>query len=120
MPVGQPPLGGPLGRSRNRLSASALTTYLRCEKQWFLAYQVGLHGPLRPSQVAGIVLEDALCELFMMHPPLLHQNKNSLIGPNRILKLRLRKHMMMGERTGMIVCGQKTGRLGMMSPLKHS
>ncbi len=69
MPVGQPPLGGPLGRSRNRLSASALTTYLRCDKQWFLAYQVGLHGPLRPSQVAGIVLEDALCELFMMHPP---------------------------------------------------
>ncbi|MAJ01940.1 MAG: hypothetical protein CMA10_06010 [Euryarchaeota archaeon] len=69
MPVAQPPLGGPLGRSRNRLSASALTTYLRCESQWFLAYQVGLHGPLRPSQVAGIVLEDALCELFMMHPP---------------------------------------------------
>jgi len=69
MPVGKPPLGGPLGRSRNRLSASALTTYLRCEKQWFFAYQVGLHGPLRPSQVAGIVLEDALCELFMMHPP---------------------------------------------------
>ncbi len=78
MPVGQPPLGGPLGRSRNRLSASALTTYLRCEKQWFLAYQVGLHGPLRPSQVAGIVLEDALCELFMMHPPLLHSEQELL------------------------------------------
>jgi hypothetical protein len=43
-----------------------------------LAYQVGLHGPLRPSQVAGIVLEDALCELFMMHPPLLHSEQELL------------------------------------------
>ena len=69
MPVGQPPLGGPLGRSRNRLSASALTTFLRCHRQWFFSNQVGLHGPLRPSQVSGIVLEDALCHLFMLHPP---------------------------------------------------
>lgn len=69
MPVGVPPLGGPLGRSRGRLSASSLTTYLRCPRQWLLGYQVGLQGPTRPSQIVGVVLEDALCELLMMHPP---------------------------------------------------
>ena len=69
MPVGLPPRGGPLGRTRGRISASALTTYLRCPKQWFYAYQIGLQGPTRPSQILGVVLEDALCELLMMHPP---------------------------------------------------
>jgi len=69
MPVGLPPRGGPLGRTRGRLSASALTTYLRCPQQWLLGYQVGLRGATRPSQILGIVLEDALCELLMMHPP---------------------------------------------------
>ena len=69
MPVGLPPRGGPLGRTRGRISASALTTYLRCPKQWLFAYQIGLQGPTRPSQILGVVLEDALCELLMMHPP---------------------------------------------------
>ncbi len=69
MPVGLPPRGGPLGRTRGRISASALTTFLRCPKQWFYAYQIGLQGPTRPSQILGVVLEDALCELLMMHPP---------------------------------------------------
>ena len=69
MPVGLPPRGGPLGRSRGRLSASALTTYLRCPRQWLLGYQVGLQGPTRPSQVLGIVLEEAFCDVLMMHPP---------------------------------------------------
>lgn len=69
MPVGLPPRGGPLGRTRGRISASSLTTYLRCPKQWLFAYQIGLQGPTRPSQILGIVLEDALCELLMMHPP---------------------------------------------------
>jgi len=69
VPVGLPPRGGPLGRTRGRLSASALTTYLRCKRQWLLGYQAGLRGPVRPSQILGIVLEDAVCELFMMHPP---------------------------------------------------
>ena len=69
MPVGLPPRGGPLGRTRGRLSASALTTYLRCPRQWLLGYQVGLQGPTRPSQVLGIVLEEAFCDLLMMHPP---------------------------------------------------
>jgi hypothetical protein len=42
---------------------------LRCPQQWLLGYQVGLRGATRPSQILGIVLEDALCELLMMHPP---------------------------------------------------
>ena len=69
MPVGLPPRGGPIGRSRGRLSASSLTTYLRCPRQWLLNYQAGMSGPTRPSQIIGIILEDALCELLMMHPP---------------------------------------------------
>ena len=69
MPVGHPPRGGPLGRTRGRLSASALTAYLRCPKQWFLSYQLGMRGPVRPSQILGTVLEDAVCDLLMMHPP---------------------------------------------------
>ena len=68
MPVGMPPLGGPLGRSRSRISASGLTTFLRCKRQWFLGSKVGISGPLRPSQVIGIVLEDALCGLMMQRP----------------------------------------------------
>jgi hypothetical protein len=58
-----------MGRSRGRLSASALTTYLRCPRQWLLAYQAGLSGPKRPSQILGVVLEDAVCSLMMHHPP---------------------------------------------------
>jgi|TARA_B100001094_G_C18185708_1_gene803651 hypothetical protein len=69
MPVGIPPLGGPLGRSRSRISASGLTTFLRCKRQWFLGSKVGISGPLRPSQVIGIVLEDAFCGLMMHRPP---------------------------------------------------
>lgn len=69
MPVGLPPRGGPLGRSRGRISASSLTTFLRCPKQWLFGYQIGLQGPTRPSQILGVVLEDTLCELLMMHPP---------------------------------------------------
>lgn len=68
MPVGTPPLGGPLGRSRSRISASGLTTFLRCKRQWFLGSKVGISGPLRPAQVLGIVIEDALCGLFMHRP----------------------------------------------------
>ena len=42
---------------------------MRCPQQWLLGYQVGLQGATRPSQILGVVLEDALCELLMMHPP---------------------------------------------------
>lgn len=69
MPVGLPPRGGPMGRSRGRLSASALTTFFRCPRQWLLNYQGGMQGPTRPSQILGIVLEEAFCELLMHHPP---------------------------------------------------
>jgi hypothetical protein len=58
-----------MGRSRGRLSASALTTYLRCPRQWLLTYQAGLSGPKRPSQILGVVLEEAVCALMMHHPP---------------------------------------------------
>jgi len=68
MPVGVPPKGGPLGRSRSRLSASGLTTYLRCPRQWYLTRKVGLSSPSSIGQVTGIVIEDALCRV-MMHRP---------------------------------------------------
>ena len=75
MPVGHPPLGGPLGRSRSRISASGLTTFLRCERQWFLGSKLGLSGPTTPSQILGIVIEDELCGLLMHRP---HASINSL------------------------------------------
>ena len=53
MPVGVPPKGGPLGRSRSRLSASGLTTYLRCPRQWYLTRKVGLASPSSIAQVPG-------------------------------------------------------------------
>ena len=68
MPVGLPPLGGPLGRSRSRISASGLTTFLRCERQLFLGSKLGLSGPTTPSQILGIVIEDELCGLLMHRP----------------------------------------------------
>ncbi|MEK9650559.1 MAG: PD-(D/E)XK nuclease family protein, partial [Poseidonia sp.] len=58
-----------MGRTRGRLSASALTTYLRCPRQWLLGYQAGLSGPTRTPQILGVVLEEALCSLMMHHPP---------------------------------------------------
>ena len=68
MPFGKPPLGGPLGKSRSRLSASGLTAFLRCKSQWFLSSKLGLSSPLNTSQVFGIVIEDALCEILMKRP----------------------------------------------------
>ena len=68
MPFGKPPLGGPLGKSRSRLSASGLTAFLRCKNQWFLSSKLGLSSPLNTSQVLGIVIEDALCEILMKRP----------------------------------------------------
>ena len=68
MPVGIPPKGGPLGRSRSRLSASGLTTYLRCPRQWYLTRKVGLSSPSSIGQVTGLVIEDALCRVLMNRP----------------------------------------------------
>ena len=68
MPVGVPPKGGPLGRSRSRLSASGLTTYLRCPRQWYLTRKVGISSPSSIGQVTGLVIEDALCRVLMHRP----------------------------------------------------
>ena len=68
MPVGVPPKGGPLGRSRSRLSASGLTTYLRCPRQWYLTRKVGLSSPSSIGQITGLVVEDAVCRVLMHRP----------------------------------------------------
>ena len=69
MPAQVPPEAQSIGRARGRLSASSLTTFRRCEKQWFLNYRVGLRGPLSPPQVMGIEVEDAFCSILMHRAP---------------------------------------------------
>ena len=68
MPFGTPPSGGPLSRTRTRLSASSLTKYLRCEKQFFLSNKLGLSSPKSIPQILGIVIEDSLCSILMRRP----------------------------------------------------
>ena len=68
MPFGTPPSGGPLSRTRTRLSASSLTKFLRCEKQFFLSSKLGLSSPKSIAQVLGIVIEDSLCSVLMRRP----------------------------------------------------
>ena len=68
MPFGTPPSGGPLSRTRRRISASSLTKYLRCPKQFFLSNKLGLSSPKSISQILGIVLEDSLCSILMRRP----------------------------------------------------
>ena len=68
MPFGKPPSGGPLSRTRTRLSASSLTKYLRCPKQFFLGNKLGLSSPKSIYQVLGIVLEDSICSILMRRP----------------------------------------------------
>ena len=68
MPMGKPPSGGPLSRTRTRISASSLTKYLRCKKQFFLSNKLGLSQPRSISQILGIVLEDSLCSILMRRP----------------------------------------------------
>ncbi len=69
MPAQIPPEAQSIGRARGRLSASSLTTFKRCEKQWFLNYRIGLRGPLSPHQVMGIEVEDAFCSILMHRAP---------------------------------------------------
>ena len=69
MPAQVPPEAQSIGMARGRLSASSLTTFLRCEKQWFLNYRIGLRGPLSPHQVMGIEVEDSFCSILMNRPP---------------------------------------------------
>ena len=65
MPAQTPPEAISIGSARARLSASSLTSWLRCQKQWFTRYKLGLRSPLKPRQVLGILVEDALCGLIM-------------------------------------------------------
>ena len=69
MPAQVPPEAQSIGRARGRLSASSLTTFRRCQKQWFLNYRIGLRSPLSPHQVMGIEVEDALCSILMHRAP---------------------------------------------------
>lgn len=69
MPAQIPPEAQSIGRARGRLSASSLTTYRRCQKQWFLNYRIGLRSPLSPHQVMGIEVEDAFCSILMHRAP---------------------------------------------------
>ena len=68
MPMGKPPSGGPLSRTRTRISASSLTKFLRCKKQFFLSNKLGLSQPRSISQILGIVIEDSLCSILMRRP----------------------------------------------------
>lgn len=68
MAVNQPSGRGPRGRSRSRLSASAVTTWLRCPRQWYLTRRLGIRGPISPEQILGRVLEEAFCGLLMERP----------------------------------------------------
>jgi hypothetical protein len=69
MPVSTPPVGGPLGRSRRRLSGSAYSTWQRCTTEWRITREVGLGFPTSASQVLGHVLEEGVVRLIMRHPP---------------------------------------------------
>ena len=69
MPAQIPPEAQSIGRARGRLSASSLTAFKRCPKQWFLGYRIGLRGPLNPHQIMGIEVESSLCCLLMKRAP---------------------------------------------------
>ena len=69
MPVNQPPFGGAGRRRRNRLSGSSLVSWERCPRGWMVNRRLGLRGPVRPSMLLGILLEDAVVGLLMESPP---------------------------------------------------
>lgn len=68
MPVGLPPLGGAIGRSRMRISASGYVSWLRCPRRWFIGSKIGLREPVNPRMVMGIIVEEALIGLMMESP----------------------------------------------------
>ena len=68
MPVGTPPLGGPVGRSRMRISASGLVSWQRCPRQWFHRTKQGLSGPVNPEMILGTIVEEAMVGLLMEDP----------------------------------------------------
>ena len=65
MPVVLPPGAGYLGKSRRRISASGLVTWERCPRQWHYRRRIGLNDATVPEMIIGLVVEDALCGLFM-------------------------------------------------------
>ncbi|MDP6857254.1 MAG: hypothetical protein QGH13_06975 [Candidatus Thalassarchaeaceae archaeon] len=69
MPVNKPPFGGAGRRRRNRLSGSSLVSWERCPRAWMVKRRIGLRGPVRPSMILGILLEDAVVGLLMESPP---------------------------------------------------
>ena len=69
MPVNQPPFGGAGRRRRNRLSGSSLVSWERCPRSWMVKRRIGLRGPVRPSMILGILLEDAVVGMLMESPP---------------------------------------------------
>ena len=65
MPVVLPPSAGYLGKSRRRISASGLVTWERCPRQWHYRRRIGLSDATVPEMLIGLVVEDALCGLYM-------------------------------------------------------
>ena len=65
MPVVLPPGAGYLGKSRRRISASGLVTWERCPRQWHYRRRIGLNDAIVPEMIIGLVVEDALCGLYM-------------------------------------------------------
>ena len=68
MPYAKPPLGGPIGRSRMRLSASSLVAWERGKRDWFLKYKIALKTAKNPEMILGILIEEALIGLIMESP----------------------------------------------------
>jgi len=78
MPYVKPPLGGPIGRSRMRLSASSLISWERGKRDWFLKYKIGVKTPKNPEMILGIIIEEALIGLMMESPSCKHIPKKSI------------------------------------------
>ena len=78
MPYLKPPLGGPIGRSRMRLSASSLVSWERGKREWFLKYKIALKTPKNPEMILGILVEEAVIGLMMESPSSEHIPKKSI------------------------------------------
>ena len=78
MPYVKPPLGGPIGRSRMRLSASSLVSWERGKREWFLKYKIALKSPKNPEMILGILVEEAVIGLMMESPSSEHIPEKSI------------------------------------------
>jgi len=118
MPVGVPPKGGPLGRSRSRLSASGLTTYLRCPRQWYLTRKVGISSPSSIGQVTGLVIEDALCRVLMHRPGPMDSLDTLRSRAYNLGQKKLKRPGMMERRIGMLAYGNVMIPIGQRSKFR--